>query len=147
MLQIFDNLFHYKNIVTVQWIKRLKLCMVTMVTLPPAKELKIQVVSWQNEIRTLDVLKSPTWLNEFCLFEFTFCVFESCQVRLPGLKQYLEEINVSCSRTKAVAVSQVRLEPITFRSRVKHSTIKSLRSLIGILHCGLNSSGDSSVCT
>ena len=24
MLQIFDNLFHYKNIVTVQWIKRLK---------------------------------------------------------------------------------------------------------------------------
>ena len=38
MLQIFDNLFH----VTVQWIKRLKLCMVTMATLPPAKELKIQ---------------------------------------------------------------------------------------------------------
>ena len=35
--------------------------MVTMATLPPAKELKIQVVSWQNEIRTLDVLKSPTW--------------------------------------------------------------------------------------
>ena len=63
MLQIFDNLFHYKNIVKVQWIKRLKLCMVTMVTLPPAKELKIQVVSWQNEIRTLDVLKSPTWGN------------------------------------------------------------------------------------
>ena len=60
MLQIFDNLFHYKTIVTVQWIKRLKLCMVTMATLPPAKELKIQVVSWQNEIRTLDVLKSPT---------------------------------------------------------------------------------------
>ena len=60
MLQIFDNLFHYKNIETVQWIKRLKLCMVTMATLPPAKELKIQVVSWQNEIRTLDVLKSPT---------------------------------------------------------------------------------------
>ena len=60
MLQIFDNLFQYKNIVTVQWIKRLKLCMVTMVTLPPAKELKIQVVSWQYEIRTLDVLKSPT---------------------------------------------------------------------------------------
>ena len=26
--------------------------MVTMATLPPAKELKIQVVSWQNEIRT-----------------------------------------------------------------------------------------------
>ena len=62
MLQIFDNLFHYKNILTVQWIKRLKLCMVTMVTLPPAKELKIQVVSWQNEIRTLDVLQSPTCL-------------------------------------------------------------------------------------
>ena len=62
MLQIFDNLFHYKNIVTVQWIKRLKLCMVTMATLPPAKELKIQVVSWQNEIRTHDVLKSPTWV-------------------------------------------------------------------------------------
>ena len=60
MLQIFDNLFHYKNIVTVQWINHLKLCMVTMATLPPAKELKIQVVSWQNEIRTLDVLKSPT---------------------------------------------------------------------------------------
>ena len=60
MLQIFANLFHYKNIVTVQWIKRLKPCIVTMVTLPPAKELKIQVVSWQNEIRTLDVLKSPT---------------------------------------------------------------------------------------
>ena len=60
MLQIFDNLFHYKNILTVQWIKRLKLCMVTMVTLPPAKEIKIQVVSWQNEIRTLDVLQSPT---------------------------------------------------------------------------------------
>ena len=40
MLQIFDNLFHYKNILTVQWIKRLKLCMVTMVTLPPAKGLK-----------------------------------------------------------------------------------------------------------
>ena len=60
MLQIFDNLFHYKNIVTVQWINRLKLCMVTMATLPPAKELKIQVVSWQNEIRTLDVLQSPT---------------------------------------------------------------------------------------
>ena len=63
MLQIIDNLFHYKNIVTVRWIKRLKLCMVTMVTLPPAKELKIQVVSWQNEIRTLDVLKSPTWVR------------------------------------------------------------------------------------
>ena len=62
MLQIFDNLFHYKNIVLVQWIKRLKLCMVTMATLPPAKELKIQVVSWQNEKRTLDVLKSPTCL-------------------------------------------------------------------------------------
>ena len=62
MLQIFDNLFHYKNIVTVQWIKRLKLGMVTMATLPPAKELKIQVVCWQNEIRTLDVLKSPTWM-------------------------------------------------------------------------------------
>ena len=60
MLQIFDNLFHYKNIATVQWIKRFKLCMVTMATLPPAKELKIQVVSWQIEIRTLDVLKSPT---------------------------------------------------------------------------------------
>ena len=60
MLQIFDNLFHYKNTVTVQWIKRIKLCMVTMATLPPTKELKIQVVSWQNEIRTLDVLKSPT---------------------------------------------------------------------------------------
>ena len=60
MLQIFDNMFHYKNIKPVQWIKRLKLCMVTMATLPPAKELKIQVVSWQNEIRTLDVLKSPT---------------------------------------------------------------------------------------
>ena len=40
MLQIFDNLFHYKSIVTVQWMKRLKLCMVTMATLPPAKELK-----------------------------------------------------------------------------------------------------------
>ena len=64
MLQIFDNLFHYKNIVPVQWIKRLKLCMVTMATLPPAKELKIQVVSWQNEIRTLDVLKSPTCLRK-----------------------------------------------------------------------------------
>ena len=60
MLQFFDNLFHYKNTVTVQWSKRLKLCMVTMTTLPPAKELKIQVVSKQNEIRTLDVLKSPT---------------------------------------------------------------------------------------
>ena len=60
MLQIFDNLFHY-NIATVQWIKRLKLCMVTMATLPPAKELKIQVVSWQNEM--LDVLKSPTCLR------------------------------------------------------------------------------------
>ena len=60
MLQIFDNLFHYKNILTVQWIKRLKLGMVTMATQPPAKELKIQVVSWQNDIRTLDVLKSPT---------------------------------------------------------------------------------------
>ena len=24
MLQIFDNLFHYKNVATVQWIKRLK---------------------------------------------------------------------------------------------------------------------------
>ena len=64
MLQSFDNLFHYKNIVTVQWIKRLKLCMVTMATLPPAKELKIQVVSWQNEIRTLDVLKSPTCISK-----------------------------------------------------------------------------------
>ena len=61
--QIFDNLFHYKNIVTLQWIKRLKLCMVTMATLPPAKQLKIQVASWQNEIRTLDVLKSPTWIS------------------------------------------------------------------------------------
>ena len=67
MLQIFDNLFHYKNMVTVQWIKRLKLCMVTMATLPPAKELKIQVVSWQNEIRTLDVLKSPTCVRAHLL--------------------------------------------------------------------------------
>ena len=39
--------------------------MVTMATLPPAKELKIQVVTWQNEIRTLDVLKSPTCLETF----------------------------------------------------------------------------------
>ena len=70
MLQIFDNLFHCKNIVTVQWIKRLKLCMVTMATLPPAKELKIQVVSWQNEIRTLDVLKSPTWRIFFNIYIF-----------------------------------------------------------------------------
>ena len=53
--------------VTVQWIKRLKLCMVTMATLPPAKELKIQVVSWQNEIRTLDVLKSPTCVRAHLL--------------------------------------------------------------------------------
>ena len=68
MLQFFDNLFHYKNIVTVQWIKRLKLCMITMVTLPPAKELKIQVVSWQNEIRTLDVLNCPTWSILFHFF-------------------------------------------------------------------------------
>ena len=67
MLLIFDNLFLYKNIVTVQWIKRLKLCMVTMATLPPAKELKIQVVSWQNEIRTLDVLKSPTCVLEIVI--------------------------------------------------------------------------------
>ena len=70
MLQIFNNLFHYKNIVTVQWIKRLKLCMVTMVTPPPAKELKIQVVSWQNEIRTLDVLNCPTWFNLVILIGF-----------------------------------------------------------------------------
>ena len=48
MLQIFDNLFHYKNNITVQWIKRLKLCMVTMATLPPAKELKIQNRTEQN---------------------------------------------------------------------------------------------------
>ena len=34
-----------------------------MVTMPPAKELKIQVVSWQNEIRTLDVLNCPTWFH------------------------------------------------------------------------------------
>ena len=68
MLQIFDNLFHYKNVVTVQWIKRRKLCMVTMATLPPAKELKIQVVSWQNEIRTLDVLKSPTWIKDLVAY-------------------------------------------------------------------------------
>ena len=34
-----------------------------MVTLPPAKELKIQVVSWQNEIRTLDVLNCPTCMK------------------------------------------------------------------------------------
>ena len=72
-------------------------------------------------------------LNEFCLFELILCVFESCQVGLPGLKQYLEEINVSYSRTQTAAVSQVRLEPVTLRSRVKHSTIKSLRSLIRIL--------------
>ena len=69
-LQIFDNLFHYKNTVTVQWNKRLKLCMVTMATLPPAKELKIQVVSWQNEIRTLDVLKSPTCF--FCTIKISY---------------------------------------------------------------------------
>ena len=81
MLQIFDNLFHYKNIVTVQWIKRLKLCMVTMVTLPPAKELKIQVVSWQNEIRTLDVLKvrhaasAPT--NDHA--QIRFCTLLVCE--------------------------------------------------------------------
>ena len=31
-------------------------------------------------------------LNEFCLFELILCVFGSCQVGLPGLKQYLEEI-------------------------------------------------------
>ena len=34
--------------------------MVTMMTLPPAEGLKIQVVSWQNEIRTLDVLNCST---------------------------------------------------------------------------------------
>ena len=73
MLQFFDNMFHYKNIVIVQWIKRLKLCMVTMATLPPAKELKIQVVSWQNEIRILDVLKSPTCIYLFSFFfQFVF---------------------------------------------------------------------------
>ena len=73
MLQIFDNLFHYKNIVTLQCIKRLKLSMVTMATLLPAKELKIQVVSWQNEIRTLDVLKSPTWfIAQPIEWHFTF---------------------------------------------------------------------------
>ena len=72
MQQIFDNLFHYKNIVTLQWIKRLKLCMVTMATLPPAKQLKIQVASWQNEIRTLDVLKSPTWYRPFELKKYPF---------------------------------------------------------------------------
>ena len=65
-------------------------------------------------------------LNEFCLFELILCVFESCQVGLPGLKQYLEEINVSCSRTQTAAVSQVRLEPVTLRSRVKHSKLQSL---------------------
>ena len=70
MLQIFDNLFHYKNILTVQWIERLKLCMVTMATLPPAKELKIQVVSWQNEIRTLDVLKSDMARKTFKVLSF-----------------------------------------------------------------------------
>ena len=59
-LQIFDNLFHYKNILTVQWIKRLKLCMVTMVTLPSAKELKIQVVSWQNKSDMQSVCRSHT---------------------------------------------------------------------------------------
>ena len=37
--------------------------------------------------------------------------------------------NVSCSRTQTVAVPQVWLEPIALRSRVKHSTIKSLCSL------------------
>ena len=34
--------------------------MVTMMTLSPAKGLKIQVVSWQNEIQTLDVLNCST---------------------------------------------------------------------------------------
>ena len=43
-------------------LRMVKLRMVTMVTLPPAKELKIQVESWQNEIRTHDVLNCPTWL-------------------------------------------------------------------------------------
>ena len=63
-----------KHPLTVQWIKRLKLCMVTMATLPPAKELKIQVVSWQNEIRTLDVLKSPTWSDSsFKSRYFVYC--------------------------------------------------------------------------
>ena len=63
-------------------------------------------------------------LNDFCLFKLILCVFESFQVGLPGLKQYLEEINVSCSRTQTATVPQVRLEPVTLRSRVKHSTIK-----------------------
>ena len=48
-----------------QSINELEILLVTMATLPPAKELKIQVVSWQNEIRTLDVLKSPTCSNNF----------------------------------------------------------------------------------
>ena len=54
MLQIFDNLFHYKNILTVQWIKRLKLCMVTMATLPPAKGLKYRysvLAEWDTNTR------------------------------------------------------------------------------------------------
>ena len=84
ILQIFDNLFHYKNIVTVQWIKRLKLCMVTMATLPPAKELKIQVVSWQNEIRTLDVLKSPTCVKK--THNLRFC---ECLLHLKALNTYI----------------------------------------------------------
>ena len=63
-------------------------------------------------------------LNEFYLFELFFASLSHAR-----LEQYLEGINVSCSRTQTAAVPPVRLEPVTLRSRVKHSTIKSLRSL------------------
>ena len=61
-------------------------------------------------------------------------------ISLTGLKQFLEEINVSCSRTQTAAVPQVRLEPVTLRSRVEHSTIKPLRSLTNFAPVGIHQS-------
>ena len=70
MLQIFDNLFHYKNILTVQWIKRLKLCMVTMATLPIKNTGSVLAV-WDTNTRCPQ--KSDMCML-FCLFLIQNCV-------------------------------------------------------------------------
>ena len=94
----------------------------------------VVIVDSSNNIGILIVINIISALHCVCVKRILFILIDSLRrshhsLSLPGLKQYLERINVSCSRTQTAAVPPVRLEPVALRSRVKHSTIKSLRSL------------------
>ena len=122
MLQIYDNLFHYKNIVTVQWIKRLKLCMVTMVSLPTAKELKLQVVSWQNE------MSSIVRHDEYLKSKFLNLLIISVKLTLASSEfNNLNVIHLSEWRRKAYIILHLRLSWIIWPSTPVNPLRKRLR--------------------